>query len=294
MLYFLPCSVWVGVSNLLFMSHLVTTISIRFKIILTLAVALGCTITLCVLLFERLNDVNLQVEGTRDTAVPQTRLLGEFAGHTMRLRQPEATRASASDTAAKPQEAASVDKFGWQTGAVLGTAASIWIMTAVGLTGLLCLVTYWRMMKRISMPVAVMTRVVLRFVENDEAAAIVGIGRRDQIGSMPKAVEVSEKTEQRRAIRHKVDLACWLNVPGSPLHAANIIDLSEGGACLRGGPKLGAGVCGVLNLDGSENALNFIVRGTHGGLLHVMFGSDAATVAAVKSTLQQEVPESSA
>ena len=96
------------------MSHLLTSISIRGKIVAAFAAVLCCTIALGLFADQRLGAVNTAAATIRDTALPITRVLGELAYHTMRLRQLEATYALAPDAAARSQEANSIRNVGAQ------------------------------------------------------------------------------------------------------------------------------------------------------------------------------------
>ncbi len=92
------------------MSNVLTSISIRLKVILAFAVVLCCTIGLGVFSLVRLEGVNAAAAEISANALPTTRVLGELSYHTMRFRQLEATYALTVDPAAKAQEAASMQR----------------------------------------------------------------------------------------------------------------------------------------------------------------------------------------
>ncbi len=96
------------------MSHLLVHISIRSKVIAAFTAVLCCTLGLGLFAVQRLTAVNMAAGTIRDAALPTTRVLGEVAYHTMRLRQLEATYALAPDAAARMQEATSIRNVGTQ------------------------------------------------------------------------------------------------------------------------------------------------------------------------------------
>jgi methyl-accepting chemotaxis protein len=87
-------------------SRIVTSISIRLKVVLAFAVVLLCTIGLGVFALQRLDGVNNAASSIRNDSLATTRVLGDLAYHTMRLRQLEAARVLAPDAAAKVEETA--------------------------------------------------------------------------------------------------------------------------------------------------------------------------------------------
>jgi methyl-accepting chemotaxis protein len=92
--------------------------------------------------------------------------------------------------------------------------------------------------------------------------------------------------DRRQAVRHSADLACRLTVAGRGTHTARIIDLSETGAAVRGGPALPTGTRGTLDADGIGLKLAFIVRVTEDDTLHLTFELDAATTASLTQALE--------
>jgi methyl-accepting chemotaxis protein len=77
--------------------------------------------------------------------------------------------------------------------------------------------------------------------------------------------------DRRRKPRYRLDRPCRINGAQAMLH-----NLSEGGATIDGGPDLPQGSSGTLNFDGVPMVLNYTVRDSEHGKLHVKFSlSDA-------------------
>jgi HAMP domain-containing protein len=72
----------------------------------------------------------------------------------------------------------------------LGESAFRWILAVLTLTGLLCIVVGWAIIRSVSVPITAMTAAMRRLAGRDMDAAIVGIGRGDEIGGMAGAVQV--------------------------------------------------------------------------------------------------------
>jgi methyl-accepting chemotaxis protein len=87
-------------------SRIFSSISVRLKVVLAFALVLLCTIGLGVFALQRLDGVNHAAASIRSDSLPTTRVLGELAYQTTRLRQLEATRVLAPDAAAKAEETA--------------------------------------------------------------------------------------------------------------------------------------------------------------------------------------------
>lgn len=64
---------------------------------------------------------------------------------------------------------------------------------------------------------------------------------------------------------------------------ARIVNLSEHGGYVRGGPTVAEGTRGSLAVTGFDMPLPFQVRAAGDGQLHVMFELDAATAAKFRS-----------
>ena len=120
-----------------------------------------------------------------------------------------------------------------------------------------------------------------------------GVQVRDDIGSLnamvgelrrsvSRVVYTSTADANRRAAeRSAVAMTCRVTVPGQSTRAARVSDISEAGACIRGGPALPVGSSGTLDLDGIDFSLPFIVRADGGDVLHVAFALDAGNAAAL-------------
>jgi methyl-accepting chemotaxis protein len=91
------------------------------------------------------------------------------------------------------------------------------------------------------------------------------------------------EVDRRDGVRHAVSLACRLNVSAGATSAARITDLSMTGASILGGPPIGRGARGTVNVDGLGPALPFTVRSSEGDTLHVMFEANDATAAQLRS-----------
>jgi methyl-accepting chemotaxis protein len=112
-----------------------------------------------------------------------------------------------------------------------------------------------------------------------EIAAALNTAVGDLRHSVIRVVRTSTtEVDRRRVVRHQVDLPCRLSVPGQAVSSAHVIDISEGGASLRGGPSLPLDTRGALHLDGVGFALPFNVRSREGSTLRVKFELDEATV----------------
>ena len=105
--------------------------------------------------------------------------------------------------------------------------------------------------------------------------------------SVSRVVHTSTADVDRRAVpRDSVDLPCQVTIPGQSAIAARVTDISEGGACIVGGPPLTMGAGGKLAVDGIGFPLPFTVRSQQDDALHVAFAPDAGTAAALRSLLE--------
>jgi len=86
------------------MATYLSNLKIRNKLMTSFAILLVGSALLGVFAIERLNAVIQNGADITKTELPETRLLGEVAYHTMRFRQLEATMALAPDTASRDQE----------------------------------------------------------------------------------------------------------------------------------------------------------------------------------------------
>jgi PilZ domain len=106
--------------------------------------------------------------------------------------------------------------------------------------------------------------------------------------SVSRVVHTSSTDADRRAApRSAVELHCHVAVPGQSPIAARVGDISDGGACILGGPVLPMGASGWLTVDGFELPLPFTVQSNVDDALHVAFTPDAATVSTLRSQLQR-------
>ncbi len=94
------------------------------------------------------------------------------------------------------------------------------------------------------------------------------------------------EVERRGSARLPVVMPCRLDVAGGT-HQAQVSELSEGGACLSGGPALGIGDRGTLRLEGVSSALPFTVRDQADGMLHVAFDLTEAQSSALRAVLDR-------
>jgi methyl-accepting chemotaxis protein len=93
------------------------------------------------------------------------------------------------------------------------------------------------------------------------------------------------EVDRRSSDRQKVDLPCHLSVPGQPAYSAQVAEISQGGAQVRGAPLLEPGSRGTLQLAGL--ALPFVVRSSVTDVMQVAFELDAATAARFAPALQR-------
>jgi hypothetical protein len=76
-----------------------------------------------------------------------------------------------------------------------------------------------------------------------------------------------------------------MTVAGLAGGVAHVVDLSEGGACLRGAPAMRPGATGTIDLDGVGFPLPFRVLREAAGLAHVVLTLDAEAAAALRAVL---------
>jgi methyl-accepting chemotaxis protein len=94
--------------------------------------------------------------------------------------------------------------------------------------------------------------------------------------------EVDRRTRQR----HDVSLPCRVTVDGRG-EDAQVVNLSDRGAHLRGAPALPAEKTGTITIDGVGFPLPFVVRLSEGDALHVEFVLDEATAAKLDGTAER-------
>ena len=128
------------------------------------------------------------------------------------------------------------------------------------------------------------TEVSTEAVETNRHAIAVGDNANGLVAAVSalkqgviRAVRTSTtEVNRRRSDRLPVDLACRLSVPGQPAREARVGDISEGGACVRGGPVMAVGENGSLGFAGVGFPVPFRVRSRADDDLHVSFALDAA------------------
>jgi ABC-type transporter Mla subunit MlaD len=123
------------------------------------------------------------------------------------------------------------------------------------------------------------------FHDNTTAlAAAVG----DLQRSVVRVVRTSSTDVDRRAApRFAMDLVCRVSGAGGTEQAARLVDLSDSGACIVGGPALLPGAGGSLILDGVGAPLPFTVRHAGEGKLHVVFAMNATTAGRLRPLLDR-------
>jgi methyl-accepting chemotaxis protein len=103
-----------------------------------------------------------------------------------------------------------------------------------------------------------------------------------------RTVRSSAAEADRRAFqRHDFDLPCQVETPDRAIHPAHIVDLSEGGAQIRGTINLPEGSRGRLHIDGVAIPIYFVVAGRTAAAIRVSFSPNEATAAAIRKLLQQ-------
>jgi hypothetical protein len=95
------------------------------------------------------------------------------------------------------------------------------------------------------------------------------------------------EVDRRHNDRRQVNLAGRLTVPGQPVHAGRVVDLSETGARIEGTRKLPAGTRGTLDLQGVGFALPFVVGNVDQGGLGLSLILDGVTTAQLKAALER-------
>jgi methyl-accepting chemotaxis protein len=103
--------------------------------------------------------------------------------------------------------------------------------------------------------------------------------------SVVRAMRTSmEEVDRRAEPRHEVDLPCRLLIGGQS-HGARVVDLSPGGAHVRGAPALAVGTRGALQVEGVRQDLPFSVKSADSDSVRVAFALDASTAAALRDVL---------
>jgi methyl-accepting chemotaxis protein len=139
------------------------------------------------------------------------------------------------------------------------------------------------------------TEVSTEAVETNRHAIAVGDNANGLVAAVSalkqgviRAVRTSTtEVNRRRSDRLPVDLACRLSVPGQPAREARVGDISEGGACVRGGPVMAVGENGSLGFAGVGFPVPFRVRSRADDELHVAFALDAAAAVTFRTWLDR-------
>jgi methyl-accepting chemotaxis protein len=121
------------------------------------------------------------------------------------------------------------------------------------------------------------------------------VGLANAVGELQHAVikavrAATPEVDRRRHARYPVRLDCQMLVAGSEPWPGVIVELSEGGARVLGGPALTVDASGVLLLGAIEAPLPFTVRSTRGDALHVAFALDDAAAEPLRRLLRAECP----
>ncbi|HWE75180.1 MAG TPA: methyl-accepting chemotaxis protein [Stellaceae bacterium] len=75
-------------------------------------------------------------------------------------------------------------------GEALYASAQIWTWSGLAIAALVCLLAGWMAAARVSRPIGRLTAIMVRLAGHDLAAAVDGLGRKDEIGQMAAAVQV--------------------------------------------------------------------------------------------------------
>ena len=105
-----------------------------------------------------------------------------------------------------------------------------------------------------------------------ENARGLGAAIQDLRHALNRIVHTStEEVDRRNAKRYEIDRGCRLEVPGIGVQTGRVIDLSEGGAALRGIADVTAGQSGTLHFDGLNAAVPCRIVKAADSVLHVAF-----------------------
>lgn len=108
-------------------------------------------------------------------------------------------------------------------GAAVYVSSRLWILSAIGLTALLCLAAGYLIVVSVSRPILRMTDTMGHLARHDLSVTIAGAERRDEIGAMAKAVQVfkdsmiegdrlaaEQKTEQQRKEQRQIAIEGYI------------------------------------------------------------------------------------
>jgi methyl-accepting chemotaxis protein len=96
------------------------------------------------------------------------------------------------------------------------------------------------------------------------------------------------EVDRRLTARRAVDLPARLRVPGQSESGGRVVDISQGGAKVLGGPALPPGTSGTLQLAAAGLALPFRVQAAESGALHMAFDLDAKLAARLTALLETQ------
>jgi hypothetical protein len=114
-------------------------------------------------------------------------------------------------------------------------------------------------------------------VRDDAASLNTALG--DLRQAVIRVVRTSTpEVDRRDDPRYEVKLACRISA-GSQSFGAQVADLSDSGAHVRGAPVLPPGSRGTLDIEAVGFPLPFSVKQSGGDSLHVAFALDATTAA---------------
>jgi methyl-accepting chemotaxis protein len=106
--------------------------------------------------------------------------------------------------------------------------------------------------------------------------------------SVIRVVRTSTADVNRREHpRYPVKLPCRLLTAGVPVHNAQVVDISVGGAAITGAPPLRVATRGNLEVDGIGVPLPFSVLSTSDATLRVGFSLDVASAGRLEQALDQ-------
>jgi methyl-accepting chemotaxis protein len=126
------------------------------------------------------------VKGGRMIAVGNSEMAGEIVLTSMATTYAAFQNAIADDLAYQTVKTA----LAKQRAAGLVRSSFIGIVIVLGVMVMLVLAVIWLMILAVARPVAAMTEIMRRLARQDTAVAVIGIGRRDEIGAMASAVQV--------------------------------------------------------------------------------------------------------
>lgn len=96
----------------------------------------------------------------------------------------------------------------------------------------------------------------------------------------------TDEVDRRLDQRYDVDIGCRVSIDGAS-SVARVIDLSEHGASVQGGPTMTVGARGTLTMDGIAGIIAFHVRASSERTSHLVFELDAASEAQIHAILKR-------